>query len=501
MSFRKGKVFGLLTIFALLAWGCDSGVDAVFSPTYLTDVSITGSAELTATGEESYTAQPASAGLFFDASKVSYEWSVQPETYAELAANTGATVALKAKNTTTADQTVTLTVKASYAGVEKTATKEVTIKAAPENPPVGEDAVTAVEINASATEIGSAGTTTLTAKPTKTGNPTITYAWAISEGSDYATLSATSGESVTLTGKNTTATAQKVKVTVTAKYTVDGEEKSVSAATPTEITVAAKTTYVVAGKYNLSTSAVEGFTVDGTAGGKWTAYGNTDGKGLQTHDNIVVTSEIDSNGLNLYSDTAKGVMTFSLTSAMKVTFAGKSNNFGKAGKITTTNGKVIQVSTSAADNATVATNGLAATIGDDASKSAVVYLEAGDYTVLGNESSEFKLQTIIFEAAKLTPDPNTGVSAETGWVKEELSIINGAANTANVLLPSGVTEETHKVIYSWRVNNEVVLGENRSTLTLSGTNYVVGKTYLVTAWVSIDGVIYSRSTTIVYTQE
>lgn len=77
-------------------------------------------------------------------------------------------------------------------------------------------ALTGVSITGSS-KIAADGTAELTAVPAATGTVTgITYSWEITSGSDYASLSATSGNKVTFTGKNTTASEQVVTVKVTA---------------------------------------------------------------------------------------------------------------------------------------------------------------------------------------------------------------------------------------------------------------------------------------------
>ena len=80
------------------------------------------------------------------------------------------------------------------------------------------DSLTSVSIAASVATIDATGSTLLTAVPIKEGSPIITYEWQITSGDDYASLSATIGEKVTLTGKNTTTSNQSVSVKVTAKY-------------------------------------------------------------------------------------------------------------------------------------------------------------------------------------------------------------------------------------------------------------------------------------------
>ena len=278
--------------------------------------------------------------------------------------------------------------------------------------------------------------------------------------------------------------------TITAK-TEDGNKTATCAVT-------VKAVYVAAGKYNLSTNKVEGYTVDGSEGA-WTSYSSSDASGLQTHDNIIVTSKIDSNGPNLYSDAKKGTMTFTLNKMMKVTFGGKGGSFGKVGKISTTNGKIEQFSTKEADNATVAADGLSSTIANTTSGTgnvAVLVLSEGDYTVIGNDSSAFKLQTIIFEEYSNVPDPNTGISAGTGWSSEDITVTT-SGNTATVTLPAGV--DATKVTYQWMLGDENADSTTNSfTLPASSTK---GKRYLVTALVTIDGVVYGKSVAITYTAE
>jgi|GEM_PF-2545462 len=76
--------------------------------------------------------------------------------------------------------------------------------------------VTAVTTVAESSEIEATGTTKLSASVTKKGNPSFNYEWSITSGADSAELSATTGESVTLTGKNSS-TENDVDVTVQVK--------------------------------------------------------------------------------------------------------------------------------------------------------------------------------------------------------------------------------------------------------------------------------------------
>lgn len=121
---------------------------------------------------------------------------------------------LQAKNTTTSSQTVTVSVKVSYGGVEKTATCSVTVEPSK---------VTSVSISGT-NSISCSGTTELTAVVAKTGNPaSITYKWEFAEENEYASIIA-DGATATVTGTNTTASSH----TVTVKVTVSDGTNSVS---------------------------------------------------------------------------------------------------------------------------------------------------------------------------------------------------------------------------------------------------------------------------------
>ncbi len=72
------------------------------------------------------------------------------------------------------------------------------------------NSLTGVTITASSSSISASGSTTLTANATTTGSPSLTYTWSITSGSSYASLSSTSGKSVTLTGSNTEASSKIV---------------------------------------------------------------------------------------------------------------------------------------------------------------------------------------------------------------------------------------------------------------------------------------------------
>lgn len=92
----------------------------------------------------------------------------------------------------------------------------------PEQPPTEEVAeLSSVKISG-ATAIEATKSSTLTATPTFTNasgvSSSVTYKWEITDGSEYATLSESSENTVTITGKNITTSEQTVTVKVTATY-------------------------------------------------------------------------------------------------------------------------------------------------------------------------------------------------------------------------------------------------------------------------------------------
>lgn len=179
----------------------------------LESVSIAGSAEIASGAATELTAIPAFTveGV---SPVVTYTWKIiEGVDYAILSESTTATATLTAKNTTAAAQTVTVKVSATYDRTTKESTTTVKILAAGQ---VVENKVTSVTVSAEKSPIACDGSTTLTAKAEYSGNPKISYTWEIIEGGDYATLSSTTGSSVTLTGKNTTESDQSVNVKVSA---------------------------------------------------------------------------------------------------------------------------------------------------------------------------------------------------------------------------------------------------------------------------------------------
>ena len=176
---------------------------------------VANSSEITATGETVLTATPEKTGN----PTITYTWAITAGSdYAEFAeASTGATITLKGKSTDTAeDHDVTVSVTASD-GTNTTEAATVTVKVLKVGGTVTAK-VESVSVTAEATNIAADGTTTLTATPVKSGEPTITYTWTITAGSDYAEFAeASTGATITLKGKSTdTAEDHDVTVSVTA---------------------------------------------------------------------------------------------------------------------------------------------------------------------------------------------------------------------------------------------------------------------------------------------
>lgn len=189
----------------------------------LESVSIAGSAEIESTANTELTATPTFT-IEGSAPTVTYTWEITAGSdYAELSESTTGTVTLAGKNTDTVEHEVTVKVTATYDGTTKDATTTVKILAAGQ---VVENKVTSVSVSAGKDSIAYNGSTTLTATAEYSGNPEITYTWEITAGGEYAELSASTTETATLTGKNTTTAEQTVTVKVSASDGTNSVESS-----------------------------------------------------------------------------------------------------------------------------------------------------------------------------------------------------------------------------------------------------------------------------------
>lgn len=179
----------------------------------LESVSIAGSEKIESTANTVLTATPAFS-IEGASPTVTYTWEITDGgEYAELSESATETVTLTAKNTDTVEHEVTVKVTATYDGKTQKATKIVKILAAGQ---VVENKVTSVAVSAEKSSIACNGSTTLTATAKYSGTPTITYTWTITAGGEYAKLSESTTETVTLTGKNTDTAEHEVTVKVSA---------------------------------------------------------------------------------------------------------------------------------------------------------------------------------------------------------------------------------------------------------------------------------------------
>lgn len=201
----------------------------------LKSVAITGTTEIASDGQGTLTATP--SGDYLTDAEITYSWEITSEgSYASIDGE-GASVTIKGANTTETEQSVTVKVTAKL-GETSVDSSEYTVKVAAQGAVIKNE-LTGVAASALADTLDFDGSTTLTAEPTFTGNPTITYTWKITDGADYADLSATDTATVTLTAKNSDSESHTVKVTVTAS---DGENEKTA---DVSVTVGADTTPVL----------------------------------------------------------------------------------------------------------------------------------------------------------------------------------------------------------------------------------------------------------------
>lgn len=106
--------------------GCSVSTSSDNTSASLTQVTISGTDSISATGTTELTANPVFSGTV-DSSLVTYSWSITDGSkYASFSSSTTKnTVTLKADNTTEFSQTVKVLVSVKYGGTEKTATKTI----------------------------------------------------------------------------------------------------------------------------------------------------------------------------------------------------------------------------------------------------------------------------------------------------------------------------------------------------------------------------------------
>lgn len=291
------KILGALSALAMLfatsaLVSCSS--DSSESSDMTVKISSATGTSLKADGTTTLTAKVTDGG-----SSLSYVWSItgvdgtvaSSSEYFKFDSTSGAAVDAKGTNTTTSSHKVTIKCVVTDNSSKKTTADSltITVKAA-------DSALSSVSISGS-TAIEAAENAILTATPTYTGSPEITYSWEITSGSDYASLSATSGSSVTIEGKNTTSSSQTIKVKVTASCngttqtdtktitvaavgaTVEDEITSASISPSSSSSIATKGTLTLTASYE-STGKVSDVSYSWkiTEGGGYASLSSTSGK-------------------------------------------------------------------------------------------------------------------------------------------------------------------------------------------------------------------------------
>ena len=251
-------------------------------------------------------------------------------------------------------------------------------------------------------------------------------------------------------------------------------------------TITVSSPFVKAGKYNLTTKAKEGYTVDGSATGAWSSQ--SAGK-TQTHDRMTITSTIDSSGANIKpSSQNSGCITFTLGSPMAMTFTDSNKKgieiFSADGMV---NGK------SVSDASYTAGKG-SGTLGADGTET-TVNLSAGTYFVYGaSTGGSAKLATLVFVEIISSPIDITE-NLPTGDVELKTDTTN-----ANKFIASGEPVTADATI-TWYVDDDAqTTGTSQTTVaddtfTLTGT---IGVTYEVRVDVTVNGITYSKSESVMY---
>ena len=180
------------------------------SDSTISHVAIIASSKISYNAATTLTAVP----VVSESITINYSWEITDGgDYASLASSTSSTTTLTANNTTSSEVTVKVKVTATNSSNSSdSATSEEYSITITKNGETVSDEVTSASIYTSLTTITCKGTSYLIAQPVYTGDPTLTYSWAITSGGEFASLSASSGTNVTLTGNNTTEENQSVVV-------------------------------------------------------------------------------------------------------------------------------------------------------------------------------------------------------------------------------------------------------------------------------------------------
>jgi len=306
-----------------------------------------------------------------------------------------------------------------------------------------DDELSSVTISPSEATINANGQTSLSAKVDKKGSGTPVYKWEITSGDKYATLEKATSVNCVVTGKNTTASAQRVtvKCTVTFASTTKYAEATVtvSAAKVELESVSIAGSAEIASGAETELTATPAFTVEGVSPD--VSYTWTISEGSEYAD----LSESTTGTVTL---TAKNTTTEAQTVTVKVT----ATYDGTAKDATTTvkilapgqvvENKVTSVTVSAGKDS-IACNG-STTLTATAKYSGTPTIT---YTWTISEGSEYaELSESTTETATLTAK-NTTTAGQTVTVKVSASDgINSVESTCAVTVGAAAAVETGNVI-------------------------------------------------------
>nr|MCR5724913.1 carbohydrate-binding domain-containing protein [Treponema sp.] len=396
---------------------------------------------------------------------LSYVWAIKSGSdYAELAtSNALESVVLQGKNATATEQSVKVkvTVTDRTNGYTYADSVEICVGAAASS-------VSSVSITGTSS-IAYNGTGTLTAQASTIGNPSISYSWQITSGSDYASISG-DGASVTITGRNTDTAAHTVTVQVTATNDEDSANTVTSAAYSINVTKNGDSVADKIGSVQLTASASS---ISASGSCSFTAS-TTDNTGNPT---ITYSWQITDGGdyASITSDGESATLTGANTDTVSHTVT------------------VTVTATNSADSSNAVSASTTVTVAPATVDSDTLYLNLTSGTVSADGTNYVAITTSANEIAtnikvKYTEDSD---GASTGLIRVnakkfegELTVyITGTMTTGGVKIQSNGTDTVNVVLNGAAITSssypclEVTKG-SAAVITLTGTNtFVDGRAY------------------------
>lgn len=193
-----------------------------------------------------------------------------------------------------------------------------------------DDELNSVTISLSESTINANGQTSLFAKVDKKGSGNPNYKWTITTGSEYATLDNETSSTCIVTGKNTTASAQSVKIKCTVKFasaTKEAEATVIVSAAKAELkSVSIAGSAEIGSTANTELTATPAFSIEGASPTVTYTWEITDGSGYAELSEST-TGTVTLTGKN--TDTAEHDVTVKVT----VTYDGTAKEATKTVKI------------------------------------------------------------------------------------------------------------------------------------------------------------------------